>query len=61
MRVLKAKKELKYGDIVVETIKMVKAHFIPDPDSIKKRVESLVEQEYLERKPDTKNVFLYVA
>ncbi|KAI0041999.1 Cullin-domain-containing protein [Auriscalpium vulgare] len=61
VRIMKARKKLTYEQIKTETIAAVKNHFVPEVVSIKQRVDSLVEQEYLERDDDDRNLFLYVA
>lgn len=60
MRIMKAKKEMTYEHLKAATIDEVKKHFVPQVETIKKRVEYLVDQEYLQRCED-KNKFLYVA
>ena len=58
---MKAKKEMAYEQLKVATILAVKSHFVPQVDVIKKRIDSLVENDYLERNKEDKNLFLYVA
>lgn len=60
VRIMKAKKEMTYEQLKAATIDEVKRHFVPQVETIKKRIEYLVDQEYLERSED-KNKFLYVA
>ncbi|KAJ3517835.1 hypothetical protein NLJ89_g253 [Agrocybe chaxingu] len=57
VRIMKAKKELTYEQLKVATIDAVKSHFVPQVDTIKRRIESLVEQEYLERSEDKTKYF----
>ncbi|KAI1789168.1 Cullin-4B [Ganoderma leucocontextum] len=61
VRVMKAKKELTYEQLKTATIEAVKNHFVPEVTMIKKRIEGLVEQEYLRRDEDDQNRFFYVA
>ena len=61
VRVMKAKKELTYEQLKAATIDAVKNHFVPQVETIKRRIDALVEQEYLERSPDDRNKYLYVA
>ncbi|KAG6873267.1 hypothetical protein C0995_001041 [Termitomyces sp. Mi166 len=61
VRVMKARKELTYEQLKTATIEAVKNHFVPTVDAIKKRIDALVEGDYLERSPDDKTKFLYVA
>nr|VWP01822.1 Glutamyl-tRNA synthetase (EC [Ganoderma boninense] len=61
VRVMKSKKELTYEQLKTATIEAVKNHFVPDVGMIKKRIEGLVEQEYLRRDEDDQSRFFYVA
>lgn len=61
MRVMKAKKELTYEQLKTATIETVRNHFVPEVTMIKKRIEGLVEQEYLRRDEDDQSRFFYVA
>lgn len=58
---MKARKEMSYEQLKTATIEAVKGHFVPQVDAIKKRIDALVETEYLERSKEDKNMFLYVA
>ncbi|KAI0757463.1 Cullin-4B [Daedaleopsis nitida] len=61
VRVMKGKKELTYEQLKTATIEAVKRHFVPEVAMIKKRIEGLVEQDYLRRDDDDKNKYFYVA
>lgn len=61
VRVMKAKKELTYEKLKLETIEAVKGHFVPDVPSIKKRIDQLVESDYLKRDEEDMNLYVYVA
>ncbi|KAI0762521.1 Cullin-domain-containing protein [Fomes fomentarius] len=61
VRVMKGKKELTYEQLKTATIEAVKRHFVPEVTMIKKRIEGLVEQEYLRRDDEDKNRYFYVA
>ncbi|KAA1475398.1 Cullin-4B [Dentipellis sp. KUC8613] len=61
VRIMKAKKQLTYEQIKTETIEAVKKHFVPEISSIKKRIDSLVEEEYMKRDENDMNLYLYVA
>jgi cullin-4 len=58
---MKARKELPYEQLKAVTIEAVKSHFVPQVETIKKRIDYLVETEYLRRHPEDKNRFVYVA
>ena len=58
---MKGKKELSYEQLKTATIEAVKRHFVPDVAMIKKRIEGLVEQDYLRRDEEDLNKYFYVA
>ena len=58
---MKARKELSYQQLTAATVEAVKNHFKPDVSSIKQRIQSLVEQEYLRRDEEDMNKYIYVA
>jgi cullin-4 len=58
---MKAKKEMTHEQLMIATIDAVNSHFVPNVDTIKKRVESLVESEYLTRSDEDMERFFYVA
>ncbi|KAN0123228.1 Cullin-4B [Russula decolorans] len=61
VRVMKTRKQLTYEQIKFETIEAVRRHFVPEVTSIKQRIDNLVEQEYLRRDDEDRNLFFYVA
>lgn len=61
MRIMKAKKELSHEQLKNETIDAVKSHFVPEVSVIKLRIDGLVEQEYLRRDEEDRNLYIYVA
>ncbi|KAF9460280.1 Cullin family-domain-containing protein [Collybia nuda] len=61
VRIMKSRKEMTYEQLKAATIDAVKSHFVPQVDAIKKRIDSLVETDYLERSKEDKTKFLYVA
>lgn len=61
VRLMKARKEMSYEQLKVATIDAVKGHFVPQVDTIKKRIDSLVEMEYLERSKEDRNKYKYIA
>ncbi|KAI0249475.1 Cullin-4B [Lactifluus subvellereus] len=61
VRIMKGRKQLTYEQIKTETIETVRRHFVPDVTSIKQRIDGLVEQEYLRRDEEDRNLFFYIA
>ncbi|CAJ2647921.1 unnamed protein product [Trifolium pratense] len=61
MRIMKSRKQLDHNNIIAEVTKEVKSLFLPNPTEIKKRIESLIERDYLERDNIDNNLYRYLA
>lgn len=61
VRIMKNRKTLGHNDLVQETITQLSSRFQPTIPLIKKRIESLIEREYLERKSDDRGMYNYLA
>ncbi|KAH9487336.1 Cullin-4 [Psilocybe cubensis] len=61
VRVMKARKEMTYEQLKAATIDAVKNHFVPQVETIKRRIDTLVETEYLERSETDRSVYKYIA
>ena len=61
VRIMKGKRKLGFEDLKVAVIDAVKSHFKPDVSAIKKRIDAMVEQDYIERVEDESNMFSYIA
>jgi cullin 3 len=51
VRVMKNRKSLDHNNLVTEVISQLQGRFNPAPSMIKKRIEALIDREYLERAP----------
>ncbi|KAL4503901.1 hypothetical protein ABPG72_022531 [Tetrahymena utriculariae] len=58
VRILKSRKTMKYSDLVSE-VNILLRKFQTQPAQIKKRIESLVEREYIERDKSDMNLYHY--
>ena len=52
--VMKSRKTLEHRMLVVEVTKLLAGRFSPTPDDIKKRIESLIDRDYLERSAESR-------
>jgi len=60
-RIMKSRKEMLFQALIVEAMEQLKSRFKPLPQDIKKRIESLIELEYMERDKAERNKLLYKA
>jgi len=61
VRIMKARKTLGHNDLISEVTRQLSTRFSPQPQAIKKRVESLIEREYLERAQSDRRTYNYLA
>jgi len=61
VRIMKARKRLDINTIVTEVTKQLSSRFLPNPHVVKKRIESLIEREFIERDADDRRFFRYLA
>ncbi|XP_076064014.1 cullin 3 [Oratosquilla oratoria] len=61
VRIMKARRRMTHNNLVAEVTDQLKSRFLPSPNLIKKRIESLIEREYLARTPDDRKTYSYVA
>jgi cullin 3 len=61
VRIMKSRKTMDHTNLVAEVVRQLSARFLPAPPDIKKRIENLIEREYLERDKDDKKLYNYLA
>jgi len=61
VRIMKARKALGHNELFAEVSRQLSVRFTPSPQFVKKRIESLIEREYLERSEDDHRLYSYVA
>jgi len=59
VRIMKARRTFSVVELLGEVIQQLQARFQPDPKQIKKRIEVLISQDYLERDEDDRNTLIY--
>lgn len=60
VRIMKSRKSLSHNELVVETFKQIQ-RFNPSPQFIKRRINELLEREYLQRDRDDRSIYHYLA
>mmetsp|Transcript_11521 Transcript_11521/g.25588 ORF Transcript_11521/g.25588 Transcript_11521/m.25588 type:complete len:774 (-) Transcript_11521:370-2691(-) len=60
VRIMKARLTLSHQQLVAEVLSQL-SFFRPDPKVIKRRIEALIDREYLERDQDNTNTYKYMA
>lgn len=61
VRIMKARKQMSHANLVTEVTEQLKSRFMPSPVIIKKRIEALIEREYLARTDADRKIYTYVA
>jgi cullin 3 len=61
VRIMKARRVLDHNSIVAEVTRQLSGRFLPNPTVIKKRIESLIEREFLERDTTDRKLYRYLA
>ncbi|KAJ9470606.1 Cullin-3B [Diplonema papillatum] len=61
VRIMKARKSVTHSNLMVEVVNLVNSRFCPSPDDVKKRIESLIEREYIERSSESRSTYVYLA
>ena len=60
VRIMKARKSLSHQQLLSEVLKQL-SFFNPNPRFVKKRIEDMIDREYLERSSDNASVYNYLA
>lgn len=61
VRIMKARKQMSHSNLVNEVTDQLRSRFMPSPVIIKKRIEALIEREYLARTDMDRKTYAYVA
>ncbi|KAJ3022542.1 UNVERIFIED_CONTAM: hypothetical protein HDU68_009045 [Siphonaria sp. JEL0065] len=61
VRIMKSRKRMDHNKLVMEVTEQLSSRFMPVPAMIKTRIEGLIEREYLERDPQERRVYKYMA
>ncbi|XP_057485634.1 cullin-3A [Actinidia eriantha] len=61
VRIMKSRKVLDHNNIIAEVTKQLQSRFLANPSEIKKRIESLIEREFLERDNSDRRLYRYLA
>ncbi|KZV88037.1 Cullin-domain-containing protein [Exidia glandulosa HHB12029] len=61
VRLMKAKRTMMHSDLVQEVVEAVAKHFKPQVDLLKKRIEKMIDEGYMERDEEHRNKYVYVA
>ena len=61
VRIMKARRTLDHHSIVTEVTRQLSSRFMPNPTVIKKRIESLIEREFIERDQTDRKLYRYLA
>ncbi|KAL7424536.1 hypothetical protein Q5752_000220 [Cryptotrichosporon argae] len=61
VRIMKARKTMGHNDLISEVAHQLASRFVPSMGLIKKRIESLIDRDYLERMPGDIGMYQYLA
>ena len=60
VRIMKSRRKLGHNELVQEVITALR-NFQPNPAQIKQKIDQLIERDYLERDPDDRTLYRYLA
>lgn len=61
VKVMKTRRRIEHNALITECTKILSNKFNPDPTMIKKRIESLIDREYLERDSADRKFYKYIV
>uniref|UniRef100_A0A2P2MAG6 Cullin family profile domain-containing protein n=1 Tax=Rhizophora mucronata TaxID=61149 RepID=A0A2P2MAG6_RHIMU len=61
VRIMKSRRVLDHNNIIMEVTKQLQSRFLANPTEIKKRIESLIERDFLERDSLDRKLYCYLA
>ena len=61
VKVMKTRRKIEHNALIAEATKILSQKFNPDPTMIKKRIESLIDREYMERDQEDRRFYKYIA
>ena len=61
VRIMKSRKQLSHTQLITEVMAQLNSRFKPAPAVIKKRIENLIEREYIKRSEEDRKVYVYLA
>lgn len=61
VRTMKARKTMDFNNLIAEVTKQLSPKFSPDPTMIKRRIDALIDREYLERDENDRRLYKYLA
>ncbi|XP_030550614.1 cullin-3A isoform X1 [Rhodamnia argentea] len=61
VRIMKSRRVLDHNNIIMEVTKQLQSRFLANPTEIKKRIESLIERDFLERDNVDRKLYRYLA
>ena len=61
VRIMKSRKKMDHSLLISEVVRLLSSRFVPNPTVIKRRIESLIEREFMERSKTDRKVYHYCA